>query len=154
MNNGSQFNLLRSRPASRFANSPLDGVPPVVVGSGTSGVGVGVDTLLESQVGDGPPDGGALVGSPGVVEPVVSDGERDEELGNVEEVASVPVVAGDSKVLTGGRVTGGGLWCGEDGAVSAEGEVGEKEESAPGAQSTRGRPTWCRWTTCKRIPSA
>lgn len=55
------------------------------------------DTPLETKGDDGPHNLLALVGDPSIVHPVVADGKRVGELGNVKETASVLVAAGLAK---------------------------------------------------------
>jgi hypothetical protein len=99
--------------------------PPRIIRPSAGRVRVNVVTVAESEVNDAPHDGGLLIGSPGVVEPVVGEGEGGRELGEVEPVKGVPVVAGGSEVLASGGVTGGGL----RGRRKGEGEKGGEGES-------------------------
>ncbi len=98
-------------------------MPPGVVGSSAGGISVRVDSVLQSEIDDTPHDGVSLRGRPGVVHPVVPDGECSSELGKVlfklgrqtrpgdgrdsgthEEVSRVPAVRCSSEG-NGRRVT-------------------------------------------------
>lgn len=82
--------------------------PPRVIRSRPFRVRVNVVTVVKSQVDDAPLDRRLLVGGPSVVEPVVRDREGRRELGEVEPVEGVPVVASRAEGLLS-VVAGGGL---------------------------------------------
>jgi len=67
----------------------VDASPPAIVGS----AGMSQETVAKAEVGDRPANSIELIRGPRFVEPVIGDGECSSQLGDIEEVAGVPVVA-------------------------------------------------------------
>ena len=143
------------QPALRVGDDPrthavpvtVDGSPPAVARARAV---VRHHTVAETEVDDGPPDSVALRLRPGVEHPVVRDRERRRELSDVEEVASVPVVGSSSERLSR-RVARGDL---RDPTSISSLSLLEAMKDARRAPATHDRPTWCRSTSSRRIPSA
>jgi len=51
------------------------------------------ETVAKTKVGDRPANSIELIRGPSLVEPVVGNGECGSQLGSIEEMSSVPVVA-------------------------------------------------------------
>lgn len=99
----------QSPRATHAVPVPVDMSPPSVIGARRRWECIGVVSVRETEVKNGPHDGVPLRLSPRVVHPVVRDRERGRELGEVEEVLRVPVVAFDAEILACRRVSCGGL---------------------------------------------
>jgi hypothetical protein len=68
---------------------------------------VGQETVAKAKVGDRPANSNELIRGPSMVEPVIGNGECGSQLGSIEEVSGIPVIA--SVTPSSGPVTRGVL---------------------------------------------
>lgn len=123
-------------------------MPPGVVGSSAGGISVRVDSVLQSEIDDTPHDGVSLRGRPGVVHPIVGDGERSGELGEILFRSKVRL---DSEMDTKFDSQGSGS---SSSCPARYQSTASCSHSQSAALTTHDRPTWCRSTVGTRTQSA
>ena len=98
-------------------------------------------TVAQAKVGDRPSNSIELIRGPSFVEPIIGNGEGGSQLGSIEEVSGVPVVA--SVTPSSGPVARGVL----PKQVSSDNiSWFIFVESLPEVLAKCGRSTWCRWS--------
>lgn len=110
-------------------------------------VGVALKTPIDTEVEDRPHDLRLLLGSPVVVEPVVSDGKCSREFGNIKEMLGIPVVSTVTKGVC--CVPSGVLWNMRHIYCPATEHI-VLLAHIPVALARRGQRIWSGWTSDKR----
>ena len=102
---------------------------------------MGRKTVAKAKIGDRPANSIELIRGPSLVEPVIGNGESGSQLGSIEEVSGVPVVASVTprrspvaRSVLPKQVSSGNI------------VKFIFVKSLPEVLAKYGRSTWCRWT--------